>query len=333
MKGVFERRMCRRIGVAAVAIAVAVSAAPASGQIVGGGGRGRIEWHSGFFPWQTPPGAIRIPPVLFATAPLPLVLPNVFHLSPFGYAEGSGALGVAANAAQYRVIIPAPPITHLLQLQSRPSLAATLDFEYDTFFRMGAGGFPAHITRLAYPVVGINGPGNGSFFWARGSAQVFGFDNANRLIWVRNLQFNFLDIVLGPFARLLSSQAPVPATPAGGRIAVRGFLRFQALGKPPLFGAAAGKGISNGNNALVDLNGANGSGMSKGINETCTDIMVNSGAADGGLPVMGLDPCLPQIVDNVPPEDYPQDLLQLVDSMADTPFEEVTYPDQEACTE
>lgn len=116
---------------------------------------------------------------------------------------------------------------------------------------------------------------------------------------------------------------------------MRGFLRFQALGKPPLFGAVAGKRMSNGNNGLVDLNGADVSGMSKDVNgaEACTPISVDGGVPDGGLPVMGLDPCLPEIVDNVPPEDYPDDLLELVKSMAETPFEEVTYPDQEACTE
>jgi hypothetical protein len=324
--------MGRRITVVAAAMAVAVFSGPAFGQIIGAAGRGKIEWHSGYFPWNTPPGGIRLPPLPFLSAPLPLVLPNVFHLSPFGYAEGSGALGIAANAANYRVIIPGPPITHLLQLQSRPSLAATLDFQFDTVFRLG-GGFPVHVARVAYPVIGTNGPGLGSSVRAQIFGQIWGLNAAGQVVWTRFLGDQFLTVRLGPFARLLAAQAIVPATPAGGRIVARGFLRLQASGRPIFFGAA-GAPMSRANNLQADSSGTNVNGLSKDANGTdvCTAISLNGEPAGVGLPIMGLDPCLADIPDDVPHEDFPDDLQALLDSV-DPPVEDLIYPDQDACTE
>jgi hypothetical protein len=216
-----------------------------------------------------------------------------------------------------------------MQLQSRLALPAELQFNFDGVFRIGPGGFPAHIVRLYYPVVGNNGPGRGSFVRGDAVAQVIAFNNAGIPVWSRTLASSVLQLGLGPFVRILLNQQAVPASPPGF-LAVRGFLRFRAAGRPLLLGPAAGKRSESVSQNL----GVNGDGGA------CTMVPlapVSQGGEVDGLPIMDvMNPCVPLPDDTVAVVDPTPDEEGDIDGSADpTDDEGEDYPDDDTsiCTE
>jgi len=214
---------------------------PASAQIVGAGAGGYINFKSGFPPLNASPGFVttgqqRVPvngPYLFLQR---------WHLSPQGYAEGGTAIRVLQAPFSYWFQVPTN--SYLLQRRNACALGALpaeLFTHFDAVFNIGAGGFPAHIATMAYPVVGQNGPGAGSYsiFWARLRFGMRAGPNAP-IIFTGTGVIAYFDFRPGAaFFAIPTAAVALPAVPAGWQFLAWGDILFQYRGCPLFFGAAA----------------------------------------------------------------------------------------------
>lgn len=221
-----------------------VLAGPASAQIVGAGAGGYINFKSGFPPLNASPG--------FVSTGLQRVPVNGgylflqrWHLSPQGYAEGGTAIRILQAPLSYWFQVPTN--SYLLQRRNTclaGDLPAELFTHFDAVFNIGAGGFPAHIATMGYPVAGQNGPGAGSYsiFWARLRFGMRPGPNAP-ITFTGTGVIAYFDFRPGAaFFAVPTAAVALPAVPPGWQFLAWGDILFRYRGCP-VFRAAAADGL------------------------------------------------------------------------------------------
>lgn len=216
-------------------------AVPASAQIVGAGAGGYINFKSGFPPLNASPGFVST-----GTQRIPVNGAYLFlqrwHLSPQGYAEGGTAIRVLQAPFSYWFQVPTN--SYLFQRRNTcvgGDLPAELFTHFDAVFNIGAGGFPAHIATMGYPVVGRNGPGAGSYsiFWARLRFGMRQGPNAP-ITFTGTAVIAYFDFRPGAaFFAIPTAAIALPAVPPGWQFLAWGDILFRYRGCPLFFGAAA----------------------------------------------------------------------------------------------
>jgi hypothetical protein len=156
---------------ALVLVLGALGAVAAPAQIVSAGTGGSITFRSGFAPFNAPPGFVTTGVQNIPLGPGGGLFLQRWHLPLLGHAEGGTGLRVLTGPQSYFFEVSAN--SSLLQRRNLVCLPgdppAELLTHFDAVFRLGPNGLPAHFATLAYPVVGQNAPGPGSYsvFWAR----------------------------------------------------------------------------------------------------------------------------------------------------------------------
>ncbi|HEV8582553.1 MAG TPA: putative Ig domain-containing protein [Thermoanaerobaculia bacterium] len=230
------------------AVLLAALAAPASAQIIQAGAGGHIDFRSGFPPLNAPPGFVTTGIVPIPIGPAGGIFLQRFHLAPQGYAEGG--TGVRVLTAPLGYFFHVPTTSYLLQRRNAPCAPADLPAElfthFDAVFQLGPGGFPGHIARLAYPVVGRNAPGPGSYsvFFARLTFGARPFPGAG-IVNLGQAWIGYFDFRPGAFFFVIPTAAiALPPIPGGWQFLVWGDILFRTRGCPLFFAGAEGLQIS-----------------------------------------------------------------------------------------
>src|SRR5205823_6594617 len=124
---------------------------------------------------------------------------------------------------------------------------AVLFIHFDAVFYLDAGGFPAHIAQLSYPVVGRNGPGPGSYSSFTGRL-MFGMRPATGAAITRfgSSTIAYRNNIPGAaFFAIPRNSFRVPAIPGGWQFLVWGDIRFETRGCPLFRAAANGLRVSS----------------------------------------------------------------------------------------
>jgi hypothetical protein len=149
----------------------ALGTVSAPAQIVSAGAGGSIDFRSGFPLFNAPPGFATTGAGNIPIGPGGGLFLQPSHQSLLGYAEGGTGIRVLAAPLSYSFNVPAN--SYLIQRRNLACLPgdppAELLTRFNSVFRLGPNGLPAHFATLTYPVAGQNAPGAGSYsvFWAR----------------------------------------------------------------------------------------------------------------------------------------------------------------------